>query len=347
MTLFFIVVMLGAAYFIFTNAVQGGELISVPDITGKSITEASNILTQAGLELGSQNQVVNKKVPEYHVIVQRPTPNTVVRQGRKVNLTVSQGRAEVKTPNFIGKTLQEAFTGIEEARFSNGSVARIPDSSAPDTVLAQDPAPSHGINVGTEIHLLVSGGVKKDIMLMPDLVGMPLAKVKLTLASMKVQVVPYIVDNPGQAYEIVLNQYPEPGTTLSPNQEVNFDVRLRPTSDLANARRKATINYIIPRTTKFTTEVRVDTIDESGNRVVIYPRITDYVDNRPPRFQPGQTFTLTDLAYTNELTVEFYANRTLHQTYDFSSGNDPIITTNQQTAPLQDTTIESIDLPSL
>ena len=102
--MFFIVVMLGAAYFVFTNAVQGGELISVPDITGKSITEASNILTQAGLELGSQNQVVNKKVPEYHVIVQRPTPNTVVRQGRKVNLTVSQGRAEVKTlPRAIGR----------------------------------------------------------------------------------------------------------------------------------------------------------------------------------------------------------------------------------------------------
>jgi beta-lactam-binding protein with PASTA domain len=346
MTLFFIVVMLGVAYYVFTQAVQGGELVSVPDITGKSITEASNILTQHGLELGSQRQVVNEKVPEYHVIVQRPTPNTVVRQGRKVNLTVSQGRAEVRTPSLIGKNLEEAFTAIEDARFSNGSVARVSDSSPRDTILAQDPGPSMGINVGTEIHLLVSDGPKKEVMLMPDLMGLTLDRVQLMLASMDVQVVPYVVDNPGQSYEVVLNQYPKPGTTLQANQEVTFDVRLRPTSDLPNARRKATIKYTVPATNEFTTEVRVETIDETGRRTVIYPRISDYIDSRPPRFQPGQQFTLTDLAYTNEITVEFFANSVLHQSYDFSGGNDPIITTVQSTPPPTNS-IESVELSDL
>ncbi len=343
MTLFFIAVMLGVAYYVFTQAVQGGELVSVPDITGKSITEASNIITQAGLELGVQRQVINEQVPEYHVIVQRPTANKVVRQGRKVNLTVSQGRREVKAPSVVGVLLDKAFSEIENARFTHGSVARIHDAAPRDTVLAQDPASAQGISMGAEIHLLVSDGPQQEIMMMPDLLGTSLAEVKMLLASMEVQVVPYVVDRPGESYEVVLKQHPEPGTTLTPDQEVSFDVRLRPTSELPNARRKVSIRYIVPATNEFTTEVRIDTIDEAGIRKSIYPLISDYVDNRPPRFQAGQEFTLPGVTFSNEITVEFYANRVLHQSYYFRGGNDPVITTAQTSLP-QDTSIESVEL---
>lgn len=345
MTLFFIVVMLGAAYYVFTQAVEGGQPVPVPDVTGLSITEASNILTQAGFEIGTQRQVMNEQVPEYHVIVQRPTANTVLRQGRKINITISQGRAMIKAPNFLGQRLEEAFKAIEEARFTNGSVARIADSSPRDTVLAQDPAPSQGISVGTEVHLLVSAGPRQEVMLMPDIVGMSLAEVKMRLASMNVQAVPYVLDRAGDSYEIVLGQYPAPGATLIPNQEVNFDVRLRPTSDLPNARRKATIQYKVPLTNEYSVEIRIETIDEAGRRTVIYPRISDYIDNRPPRFQAGQLFTGLEIPYTNQLTVEFYANRWLHQSYHFSGASEPVITTVQDLSP-EETTVESSDLPN-
>ena len=152
--------MAGVAYYVFNQAVQGGKLVTVPEVTGMSITQAANVITQAGLELGAQRQVVTDKVPQYHVILQRPTPNTVVREGRKINLTVSQGLETVPMVNLVGAPVEDALASIENARFLSGSIARMPHSLPMNTVLAQEPAPMLQVEQGSEVHLLVSDGPK-------------------------------------------------------------------------------------------------------------------------------------------------------------------------------------------
>jgi serine/threonine-protein kinase len=328
MTLFFIGIMAAVAYYVFNEAVQGGDLVTVPDVTGMSITQAANVVTQAGLALGTQRQVLNEQVPEYHVILQRPTPNTVVRSGRKVNLTISQGREFVQTPSWIGEPLDTALKDIESSRFLSGSIARMAHRAPRDTVLAQDPAPSMKIALGWEIHLLVSEGPLLEVVMMPDLIDLSLEEVQLILASMNVRAVPYKITRPGEEYEVVLAQHPQPGTVLIAGQEVTFDVRLRPTSFLPNARRKVTISYMVPPGPT-EVEVRAESIDESGRRKVIYPQISEYINNRPPLLIPGSTMTFSDIAYANESTIEFYIDRRLHRSYYYSGDNDPVITDHQ------------------
>ena len=330
MTLFFIAIMAGVAYYVFNEAVQGGDLVTVPDITGMSITQAANIVTQSGLTLGTQRQVLNEQVPEYHVILQRPTPNTVVRSGRKVNLTISQGREFVQTPTWIGKSLETALNEIESSRFLSGSIARMAHRSPRDTVLAQDPSPSMQIALGREIHLLVSEGPESQAVMMPDLIDKSLEEVQLILASMNVQAVPYKITRPGEEYEVVLGQHPQPGTVLIDGQEVTFDIRLRPTSFLPNARRKVSISYVVPLGAT-EVEVRVEAVDEAGRHKIIYPQISDYINNRPPLLLPGSTMTFSDIAYANETTIEFYIDRRRHRSYYYSGDNDPVITDHQAT----------------
>ena len=324
MTMFFIAVMAGVAYYVFNQAVKGERLVTVPEITGMSITQAANILTQAGLELGSQRLVVSDQVPEYHIIVQRPSPNTVVRAGRKVNLTVSQGREALPAPSWVGLSLEDALKQIEAARFLGGSIARMPNDAPRGTILAQQPAPSREVSEGAEIHLLVSDGPKSDSLVMPDLVGLSLEDAQLQLGTMNVLAVPNKINREGEEYEVVLGQTPPAGTKLAPNQEVTFDVRLRPTSFLPNARRKVSISYVVP-SGRQNVEVRVEVIDEKGTREVLYPQVRDYVGGQPPKLIPGSVMTVPGITYTNETTVQFFVDRVLHKSYYYSGDNPPVV----------------------
>jgi beta-lactam-binding protein with PASTA domain len=322
--LVFLALMAGAAYYVFNQAVEGGGYVIVPDVTGMPVTKASTILGQAGLELGVQRQVVSDRIPEYHVLLQRPTANRSVRMGRKVNLTISAGRESESVPGVVGKTLEAALKELETTRFAAGSIARIHRDAPENLVLGQDPAAGADAAVGSEIHLLISDGPEQKQTFMPDLVGKSIEETQILLAGMDVQAVPFSVDREGTNYETVLAQSPPPGTLLSPGQQVTFDVRLLPTTFLPNARRKISLTYTVPDVSE-EVQVRVEVADQAGRKEPLYPLPADFVNGLPPRHPPGTQITF-QIAFLNEATVEFYANGELHQSYYFEGSAEPVVT---------------------
>lgn len=322
---FLVAVMAGVAFYVFNQAAAGGGYVTVPDVAGLPVTRAANILAEVGLDLGDQHQVRNDRVPEYHVIVQQPRSGEVVRAGRKVNLTISQGRQFETAPGFLGKKLADALTEIESTRLVAGSVARIPDSRPADTILSQDPAPNEPVPVGGEIHLLVSSGPAKQALMMPSLVGKSMEEAQLILANLDVQAEPFNVDRPGAEYEVVLAQDPEPGTLLSDGQRVSFDVRLRATSYLPNAKRRVIAEWTVPDYGR-PVAVKVESSQDNGNFVLRYPTSKDYVDGRPQPLLAG-TLLRVNLEYVNEITVRFYVENALHTTYYYQGEvTQPLIT---------------------
>lgn len=322
----FLAVMGASAYLVFNEAIKSGDYVLVPDVTGLPITRAANVLFEAGLELGAQKQIVSDRVPEYHVIVQRPSPNHVVRAGRKVSLSISAGRQHEDTPNFVGKSLDQALLDLEGTRLRAGSVARLSSAAPVDTILAQDPEARAQISSGSEIHLLVSDGPKMKQIFMPDILGHPIEKAQLVLADLNLTVIPFSVDRAGQEYEVVLAQSPEPGTLLHESQEVSFDVRLLPSSNLPNAWRKVEVRYTVPQRRK-PVLISVKLIDQQGVSTDLYPTPRDYVDGRPPRWPSGSVIPIPDdyIKFANEATVEFYVDGELHTSYYFVGDAAPII----------------------
>ena len=329
--LLFLSVMGISAYFVFNQAVKSDGIVLVPDVTGLPIMAAANILSEAGLELGTQKQIMNDRVPEYHVIVQRPSANRVVRLGRKVSLSVSAGREYVNAPNLIGKNLEDALQQFEGTRLRPGSVARLANDAPADTVLAQDPEARAPISSGSEIHLLVSDGPKAKPIFMPDILGKSMEEAQLLLASLDVSVVPYKVNHTGEEYEVVLAQAPEPGTLLQKGEEVSFDVRLLPSSFLPNARRLVEVRYTVPPRSA-PVLIRVELIDQQGQSTLLYPMPKHYVDGRPPRLPSGYTITIPAIAFYNEATVDFFIEGALHTSYYFVGDADPVITVNKLAA---------------
>jgi len=325
--------MVGVALYVFNQAAAGGGYVTVPDVAGLPVTRAANVLAEVGLDLGAQHQVRNDRVPEYHVIVQQPRAGEVVRAGRKVSLTISQGRQFETAPGFLGEKLADALGELESTRLVAGSIARIPDSRPADTILSQDPAPNQPVPVGGEIHLLVSSGPAKQVLMMPSLVGKSMEEAQLILANLDVLAEPFNVDRPGAEYEVVLAQNPEPGTLLTDGQKVSFDVRLRTTSYLPNAKRRVLVEWSVPDYGR-PMAVRVESAQDDGNFGLHYPAPKDYVDGRPPQLL-ANTIIRFEIAYTNEVTVRFYVEGSLHTTYYYQGEvTQPLITHHAAVAPV-------------
>ncbi len=326
--------MVAVAWYVFNQAALGGISVTVPDVTGLPVTSAANVLAEVGLDMGTQRRVKNDAVPEFHVIVQRPRAGTVVRSGRKVSLTVSEGEYAVAAPGYLGKQLKDARAEIDSTQFMMGSVARVPDSRPADTILAQDPPPLTLIGRGSEIHFLVSGGPISEVVRMPAIVGKSLDEAQLALANLNVTIVPIKVDRLGADYDVVLAQFPEPGITLTDGQEVSFEIRLSASSYLPNARRRVSGQYVVPDYGR-RVAVRVEMVDETGSPKLYYPGPADYVDGRPPLLPPGTLVKFNDIKYTSDLTIRFYVEGVLHTTYYYQGDvTQPLMTTNSAAAPI-------------
>ena len=320
-----------SAYYVFNQAVKGSTYVTVPDVTGLPITQAANLLVESGLEMGAQKHVVNAQVPEYHVIFQRPTPNTVLRTGRKVLLTISAGKEYESAPSLIGKNLESALSQLQSTRLLAGAISRMPHNAPRDTIIGQEPEPDWKMRSGGEVHLLVSNGPGSVPVLMPDILGKSLEEAQLILARLNVTVVPFDVERVGAEYEVVLGQTPSPGSLLSENESVSFDVRLSSSSFLPSAHRKVAVSYTVPPQVA-EAQIRVDMIDAMGLRTVLYPLQGDYLNGIPPSHPGGTVITFPDVAYASETTVEFYLNGELHRSYYYEGHNEPILTEMNVTA---------------
>lgn len=86
---------------------EGVDLVSVPDVSGKSLVDARSAIEQAGFLVESENQH-SDSVEAGHVISQYPEPGASAKRGTTVSLVVSLGEETVQMPALIGKTSQEA-----------------------------------------------------------------------------------------------------------------------------------------------------------------------------------------------------------------------------------------------
>lgn len=324
-TLFFIGVMAAAAYLVFNEAVKGGGYVTVPSITGLPLTQAANVLAESGLELGTQTQVVSNQLPEYHVMLQRPAARKVIRTGRKVHITISSGKRLQVPPDLVGKDLASALSELGSTRFIAGAIARMPDDSPKDFVLAQDPASTREVTLGSSVHLLVSDGPASKPVHMPDLMGVTIEDAMDQLALERIQVDLLSVTRPGADYNVVLGQSLDPGSLLYEGQVVELNVRLLPNTSLANIKYTVDVDYTVPFTSS-NPEIRVALVDIAGRRKTIFPLAHHFVDGKAPRFTAGSTITVPDVVYSEQATVEFYSDGDLDRTYFYDGNSAPVIT---------------------
>ncbi len=140
-----------------------------PDIRGKTVEEAKEMVRKSGLSFSILRYERRNDIPYNHVTVQKPDANINTRKGRVVYAIVSEGPEMIKTPGFIGLTLEGAQEALSEKKLTLDRIISVPHSKT-GKVIAQIPAEGTEILQLSAITLIV-GSEQKSYFLAPDNTG--------------------------------------------------------------------------------------------------------------------------------------------------------------------------------
>jgi eukaryotic-like serine/threonine-protein kinase len=198
--------------------------VEVPALAGRTVNEATAILTDSGLNLRvEEGRRIDPKVPAERIVGQEPQAGLRTRHERSVRVWLSAGPRSTIVPAVAGESERTAQMRITSDGLAMGPIAAIRSTDYPaGAVIAQDPAPkSHG----TEVALLVNRGERGATFVMPDLIGIngDRAADLLRARGFRVAVVgdhPY----PGVPSGIVLRQNPQAGFQIAPGEAISLEV---------------------------------------------------------------------------------------------------------------------------
>jgi beta-lactam-binding protein with PASTA domain/predicted Ser/Thr protein kinase len=134
----------------------------VPDVVGRPIAEASNLLGQAGFAVNQTSESSNT-VPEGEVIRTNPPAGSTQEKGTAITVVVSSGPGESTVPSVVGLTEANAINTLNNAGFNPVPVEQdTADPTEDGRVIEQDPGGNttaeDGATVTITIGRFVDGG---------------------------------------------------------------------------------------------------------------------------------------------------------------------------------------------
>lgn len=150
-----------------------GHEVTVPDLSSKTIPEASDAALRSGVDLYIENKFYSTTVPPGRVLSQAPAAGSRVRHGWQVRVTVSLGPQEVTIPDVVSQPVREASIAIRRDQLDLGTLAHIDAPGDADMVLAQTPPPNAGVDQ-PRVSLLLSSNsaTAASAFVMPSFLGM-------------------------------------------------------------------------------------------------------------------------------------------------------------------------------
>jgi eukaryotic-like serine/threonine-protein kinase len=198
--------------------------VEVPPLTGRTVNEATTVLTEAGLNLKvEEGRRLDPKVPAGQIVVQDPAAGVRTRRERSVKVWVSAGPRSSIVPALTGESERTAQLRVQQDGIALEAIAAVRSSDYPaDAVIAQTPAAKSN---ASKVALLVNRGERGATYVMPDLIGVngDRAADLLRARGFRVAVVgdhPY----PGVPSGIVLRQNPQAGFQIAPGEPISLEV---------------------------------------------------------------------------------------------------------------------------
>lgn len=194
----------------------------LPDVVGKNKDEAIEILKGLNLNPIISTSRFDDKYPKNHVIFQKPGPSSVVKEGRRVYLTISGGEQLVKVPMVINKTLRDAQLTLERNDLLLGIVDSVESEFPADIICVQQYNEGREIPKGTTVNLSISLGPRIGMIRVPNILGKSLIQAENLLKSnsLKIGMRTYITSST-LLPNIVVDQQPSENTLVQVGDSVN------------------------------------------------------------------------------------------------------------------------------
>ena len=150
--------------------------ITVPDLTHLHIDKAISKITKQGFRYEITDRRSSTNVPPDYILNQRPKPGTIVKPNRKLFFTVNIANViEVITPDIVGLSLRNAQLQIENKGLILGSRS-YESARFRNTITRQSIPAGTIIKKGTRINVVLSDGLGKKKIKIPNIIGIHLSK---------------------------------------------------------------------------------------------------------------------------------------------------------------------------
>lgn len=140
---------------------SSGPTVVVPDLKGKTLSQAQGAAQAAGLKLRVQREVFNDNVPPGRVVSQTPGGGEKIKKDSTINVVMSKGLETVTAPDLSGKTQSEAEALLKKAGLTLGGVTQgYSDTVAENQIISQSPKPGAKMAKGGSVDIVVSKGIE-------------------------------------------------------------------------------------------------------------------------------------------------------------------------------------------
>ena len=203
-------------------AIHGRE-VTMPNLVGKNVSEASNMLESRGLVLRVADRIYSDQ-PINVVLRQTPTAGLLMKVSQQAHVVLSLGQRQLQIPLLEGNSLRASRVELLRQGLQVGEVSAInmPDEPV-DTIALQNPKPGAGAAT-PRVDVLISQGPRETYFVMPHLVGLNEtdAQRRLDQAQMRRKV--NYVNAPQWPHGAVIDQTPLAGTKVPSSATIELTV---------------------------------------------------------------------------------------------------------------------------
>ena len=198
------------------------EEVDVPDVTGKPLALARQILEDAKLRVNVA-EVYDVNVPVGQVVSQNPEAGSKVKEDRLVTINVSRGGEDLEMPDLKGLDKADAATKLKKMGLHIGTVYEKFSDEDTDMVISQEPRAGTKISKGSSVDITVSKGKKTKKAAVPNVQGGTMESGRNALKNSGFSVnIEYKTSN--QAAGTIISQSPSSGTELEEGSTVTIVV---------------------------------------------------------------------------------------------------------------------------
>jgi len=196
----------------------GGELVTVPDLTGLTRLEAEQKLDGEGLIIGEVRKRPTSRSPAGQVIDQDPAPDRQIQAGGKVDIVLAAAPKLVAVPPLEGLTIDEARTDLEAAGLALGGTSQANSETFPEgQIISQSPAAGDEVPKTTPVDVVVSSG--QSLVIVDDVTCLTYnaAKTRLENIGLEVQLSDPVLPRPECPSSVnIAQQDTSPGSAVPP-----------------------------------------------------------------------------------------------------------------------------------
>jgi serine/threonine-protein kinase len=211
---------------IMTSILHSRPEVIVPNLEGKSLSHALNLVSSLNLSLKEEGAEFDEGLPAGTILRQQPPPGMHVRTERTITVTVSKGGQSLFVPNVAGKKLVEAQSILAGEGLQMGAVNEVfSTSQEAESVVSQNPSSGTIVARGALVDVDVSKGLPPaGSPIVPDLVGQNLDNAQQWAKDVNVKVKVKEDAKAAGAAGSIVRQKPAPGQPLLDGDELMVTV---------------------------------------------------------------------------------------------------------------------------